>query len=63
MNLISVRLSTNSLNEQLTHKPTTSTMQLTTLTTMLFAAVAIAGPIALPEKVAAFNIKVRIQHN
>jgi len=32
-------------------------MQLTTLTTMLFAAVAIAGPIALPEKVAAFNIK------
>ena len=38
-------------------------MQLTTLTTMLFAAVAIAGPIALPEKVAAFNIKVRIQHN
>jgi hypothetical protein len=33
-------------------------MQLTTLTAMLFAAVAVAGPIALPEKVAAFNVKV-----
>jgi hypothetical protein len=35
-------------------------MQLTTLTTMLFAAVAIASPIALPAKEAAANIEVTI---
>jgi hypothetical protein len=34
-------------------------MQLTTFTTVLFVAAAIAGPIAMPEKVAAFNVKVR----
>jgi hypothetical protein len=34
-------------------------MQLTTIATMLFAAVAIAGPIALPAKEAAIeNVKV-----
>jgi hypothetical protein len=35
-------------------------MQLTTLTTMLFTAVVIASPIALPAKAAAANIEVSI---
>jgi hypothetical protein len=35
-------------------------MQLTALTAMLFAAVAIAGPIALPAKEAAANVEVFI---
>jgi hypothetical protein len=49
-----VRLSKNSLNEPLTLKPTIFTMQLTTLTAMLFAAIAFAGPIAMPD-----NVKVQ----
>ncbi|KAM0706924.1 hypothetical protein Q7P35_006254 [Cladosporium inversicolor] len=36
-------------------------MQLTTLTAMLFAAVAIAGPIALPAKDAAANIEKAVR--
>lgn len=35
-------------------------MQLTTLTAMLFAAFAIAGPIAMPAKEAAANVEVSI---
>jgi hypothetical protein len=46
-------------HSQSTHKPTIVTMQLSTIATTLFAAVAIAGPIALPAKeVAADNVKV-----
>jgi hypothetical protein len=48
------------INASFSPKPTIITMQLTTLTTMLFAAVAIASPIALPAKEAAANIEVSI---
>jgi hypothetical protein len=48
------------INASSSPKPTVISMQLTTLTTMLFAAVAIASPIALPAKEAAANIEVTI---
>ena len=42
------------------HKQPIITMQLTALTAMLFAAIAVAGPIALPAKDAAANVEVFI---
>lgn len=48
------------INASSSLKPFIITMQLTTLTAMLFAAVAIASPIALPAKEAAANIEVSI---